>query len=167
MAVTDRKPRGLVRLLLRSPIWFYRAGLGALFGHRLLYLAHRGRRTGARREVVVEVVRYDPAGPEAVVVAAWGGTPDWFRNLRAAPAIEVRVGRQRWQVPDHRELDAAEVHRTLLAYQRDHPRAWRRLAPLLGFPADPDDARWPEVAARVHALAFTPGGGPGSAREHP
>lgn len=70
MALTDRKPRGLLRFLLRAPIWLYRAGLGGLFGHRLIYIAHRGRRTGARREVVVETVRYDPAVPEAVVVAA-------------------------------------------------------------------------------------------------
>jgi deazaflavin-dependent oxidoreductase (nitroreductase family) len=167
MALTDRKPRGLVRVLLRSPIWFYRARLGVLFGHRLVCLAHRGRRSGVRREVVVEVVRYDAAVPEVVVVAAWGGVPDWFRNLRAAPAIEVRVGGQRWVAPVHRELEAEEVRRTLLAYQRALPRAWRRLAPLLGFPNAPDDARWPEVAARVHALAFTPGGTSGSAREHP
>jgi deazaflavin-dependent oxidoreductase (nitroreductase family) len=156
MALTDRKPRGLLRFLLRTPIWLYRAGLGVVFGHRLIYLAHLGRRSGARREVVVEIVRYDPAVPEAVVVAAWGGAPDWYRNLRAAPAIEVRLGGQRWPAPDHRHLDAAETHRTLLAYQRAHPRAWKRLAPLLGFPADPADPRWPEVAATVHAIAFTP-----------
>lgn len=156
MALTDRKPRGLLRLVLRAPIWLYRARLGWLFGHRLLYLAHRGRRTGARREVVVETVRYDPAAPEVTVVAAWGGNPDWYRNLKAAPAIEVRLGTRRWPAPTHRFLDASETHRTLLAYQRAHPRAWKRLAPLLGFPTDPADPRWPEVAATVHAIAFTP-----------
>lgn len=156
MALTDRKPRGLLRLVLRAPIWLYRARLGWLAGHRLLYLAHRGRRTGARREVVVETVRYDPAVPEVTVVAAWGGTPDWYRNLRAAPAIEVRLGARRWPAPAHRFLDAAETHRTLLDYQRAHPHAWKRLAPLLGFPTDPADPRWAEVAAAVHAIAFTP-----------
>jgi deazaflavin-dependent oxidoreductase (nitroreductase family) len=157
VALTDRKPRGLVRFLLRTPIWLYRARLGLLLGHRLIYIAHRGRRSGARREVVVEVVRFDPALPEAVVIAAWGGIPDWYRNLRAARALEVRLGRRHWTRPHHRELGAAEVHRTLVGYQRAHPRAWRRLAPLLGFPDDPADPHWPAVAAAVHALAFTPG----------
>ncbi|ASR38103.1 hypothetical protein BAY61_27310 [Prauserella marina] len=156
MAVTDRKPKRLLRLLLRAPIWLYRARLGALAGHRLVYLAHRGRRTGARREVVVEVVRYDSNIPEVVVVAAWGGAPDWYRNLRAAPAIEVRLGRRRWPEPEHRFLEADETLRTLLAYQRAHPHAWKRIAPLLGFPSDPADPRWPEVAEEVHAIAFTP-----------
>jgi deazaflavin-dependent oxidoreductase (nitroreductase family) len=156
MALTDHKPRGVLRLLLRTPIWLYRARLGWLAGHRLLYLAHRGRRTGARREVVVETVRYSADTPEAVVVAAWGKNPDWYRNLQAGPAIEVRIGRHRWTAPHHRFLDGTETHRTLLDYQRAHPHAWRRIAPLLGFPTDPADPRWPEVAAGVHAVAFAP-----------
>jgi deazaflavin-dependent oxidoreductase (nitroreductase family) len=121
-----------------------------------VYLAHRGRRTGARREVVVEAVAYDRATPAVTVVAAWGKNPDWYRNLLAAPAIEVRVGGRRWHAPDHRALSSAEVLETLHAYQRAHPRAWRRLAPLLGFPAAHDDPRWPAVASAVRAIAFTP-----------
>ena len=160
MAVTDSKPRGLVRMVLRAPIWLYRARLGRLFGHRLLYIAHRGRRSGARRETVVETVHFDPAIPQTVVIAAWGGEPDWSRNLRAAPAIEVRLGGLRWPDPAHRFLGPDETRQILHAYQRAHPHAWKRLAPMLGFPAEPDDARWPGIGARVHAIAFTPRSNP-------
>lgn len=156
MPITDRKPTGLLRLALRAPIWLYRARLGWVFGHRLVYLAHRGRRTGARREVVIEAVAYDPTVPSLTVVAAWGKNPDWYRNLLAAPAIEVRIGTHRWPTPDHRRLTADEVQGTLHAYQRAHPRAWRRLAPLLGFPNDPSDPRWPAVAGTIRAVTFTP-----------
>jgi deazaflavin-dependent oxidoreductase (nitroreductase family) len=104
----------------------------------------------------VETVRYDPTTPEAVVVAAWGRNPDWYRNLQAAPAIEVRIGTQRWPNPDHRYLDATETHQTLLAYQRAHPHAWRRIAPLLGFPTDLTDPHWRQIAATVRAIASTP-----------
>lgn len=152
--VTDRKPTGLLRWALRLPIWLFRAHLGALLGHRLAYLAHRGRRTGARRDVVVEVVHYDRAIPEFTVIAAWGGTPDWYRNLRAAPAIEVRIGRSRWIAPAQRFLAPPEILDLLHEYQRAHPRAFRQLGPRLGFPADPQDPAWPQVAARVHAIAF-------------
>lgn len=156
MAITDRKPTGLVRTLLRMPIWLYRLKLGWLAGRRLTYIAHRGRNTGARREVVVETVHYEPATPEVFVVAAWGPGPDWYRNLKAASAIEVRIGRQHWPEPRHRFLDEEETRQTLLAYQRAHPRAWKRLAPLLGFPADPADPGWPQAIAAVHAIAFSP-----------
>jgi deazaflavin-dependent oxidoreductase (nitroreductase family) len=156
MAITDRKPTGWLRRALRAPIWLYRAHLGWVFGHRLVYVAHRGRRTGALREVVVEAVAHSPAPPSVTVVAAWGKNPDWYRNLLAAPAIEVRVGRHRWHAPDHRHLTSTEIQQTLHTYQRAHPHAWRRLAPLLGFPIDPDDPRWPAVAGSVRAIAFTP-----------
>ena len=152
-----QRPTGALRALLRAPLWLYRAGLGPLFGHRLAYVAHRGRRTGARGEVVAEIVRYDPAGPEIVVIAAWGRHPDWYLNLRAGPAIEVRVAAERWVRPAHHFLDGAETLRILQAYQRQHPRLWRHLAPRLGFPVDPQDPAWPGIAGTVHAIAFRPG----------
>jgi deazaflavin-dependent oxidoreductase (nitroreductase family) len=154
--ITDRPPTGLMKAVLRLPIWAYRAHLGWIFGHRLVYIAHRGRTSGARREVVAEVVRFDKAVPEVTVIAAWGGTPQWFRNLKAAPAIEVRIGRQSWEAPAQRFLTAEEILSTLRAYQAAHPRAFKELGPRLGFPADPQDPTWPQVAARVHAVAFRP-----------
>lgn len=160
MAITDREPKGLLRIVLRAPIWLYRARLGFLLGHRMAYLRHRGRRSGAHREVVVEVVRFDRRIPEFTVIAAWGGVPQWYHNLRAAPAIEVRTGRDRWIAPGQRFLDADEILVVLLAYQRAHPKAFGQLGPRLGFPTDPQDAAWPQVAARVHAVAFRPGSAP-------
>lgn len=161
--ITDRKPTGLLRFALRLPIWLYRARLGWLLGHRLVYVAHRGRRSGARREVVVEVVRFDAGIPEVTVIAAWGGTPEWYRNLCAAPAIEVRTGRERWVAPEQRFPAAKETLAVLHSYQRAHPKAFRRLAPRLGFPAEIDDPTWPDVAASVHAVAFRPSAGNASA----
>jgi deazaflavin-dependent oxidoreductase (nitroreductase family) len=154
--ITDRKPTGLLRWALRLPIGLFRARLGVLLGHRLAYIAHRGRRSGLRREVVVEVVHYDRAIPEFTVIAAWGGTPEWYRNLRKAPAIEVRIGRNRWPAPAQRFLTPQEILDMLHEYQRAHPRAFGQLGPRLGSPADPDDPAWPEVATRVHAVAFRP-----------
>lgn len=156
MALTDRKPTGLLRIARHSPIWVYRAGLGRLLGHRLLYLAHRGRRTDLRREVVVETVRFDPSVPEAIVIAAWGRDPDWYRNLQASPAFEVRVGGHRWLAPEHRFLYAEEILGVLLDYRLADPYAWNRLAPLLGLPADLTDPRWAEISTSIHAVAFTP-----------
>jgi deazaflavin-dependent oxidoreductase (nitroreductase family) len=134
----------------------YRARIGWVAGHRLVYIVHQGRRTGAHHEVVAEVVRYDRSVPEVVVVAAWGKSPDWYRNLTAAPAVELRIATRRWERPTHRFLDGPETLEVLRGYQRAHPRAWRRLAPLMGFPADTVDPNWPAVADATHAIAFTP-----------
>lgn len=156
MRLTDRQPRGWLRRGLRLPILIYRARLGALLGSRFLYLAHRGRHTGMRRETVLEVVRHHWVPPEVVVVAAWGPRSDWYRNLLAGPALEVRIGPRRWRHPEHRFLGATETLQVLRSYQQAHPHAWKRLAPILGLPADPADPGWSETATRVHAVAFTP-----------
>jgi len=37
------------RAFVRAPIGLFRAGLGWLFGSRILMLEHRGRRSGSRR----------------------------------------------------------------------------------------------------------------------
>ncbi|HEX6342333.1 nitroreductase family deazaflavin-dependent oxidoreductase [Umezawaea sp.] len=153
MGLVDRRPSGLVKHLFRAPVLLYRLGLGRVLGHRFAYLAHTGRRSGLRRDVVVEVARYSPDVPEVVVVAGWGDRSDWYRNLRAAPALELRVGERTWIGPDHRYLPVEEVAEVLRSYRRDHPRAWRRLARVLGVPADGggDDA-----ARSLPAIAFTP-----------
>jgi deazaflavin-dependent oxidoreductase (nitroreductase family) len=149
--IVERKPTGLLRAVLRTPIWFYRNGLGWLFGHRLAYIVHIGRKSGLRREVVAEVVRHDPSVPEIVVIAAWGREPDWYRNLKAAPAAEVRVSRLRWEDPSHRFLGTADTVAVLRDYRRARPHAWKRIAPILGFPVDLDTEAVPDA----HAIAFT------------
>jgi hypothetical protein len=57
------------------PIYLYRLNLGLLLGHRFLLLVHRGRRSGLLRETVLEVILYEPATRESVVLSAWGRRP--------------------------------------------------------------------------------------------
>jgi hypothetical protein len=42
------------------------------------------------------VLRYDADAHEAVICAGWGPDTDWVRNLRAGPAVQVRLGRGRF-----------------------------------------------------------------------
>lgn len=44
------------RRVARAPISLYRVGLGFVFGSRMLMLEHVGRRTGARRYVVLAAI---------------------------------------------------------------------------------------------------------------
>jgi hypothetical protein len=84
-------PNGLLRFLLGLPVHLYHANLGLLLGRRFLLLVTLGRRTGLRRETVVEVMRYDPATREAVVMAGWGRKTGWLHNVEAGLAQEVRI----------------------------------------------------------------------------
>lgn len=158
MALVDRPPGALLRAALKAPIWLYRLRLGWLLGNRFLCISHRGRKTGKARRTVVEVVRFEPATPEATVIAGWGPSTQWYRNLEAAPAEEVTLGRHRWPHPEQRFLDEPERVALLGSYTREHPLAARELARAFGV-SDLDDEEVVRLAQRTRAVVFRPSGG--------
>ena len=96
------------RLVLRMPLVLYRLGLGWLLGHQFLLLTHAGRRTGRVRETALKVLRSDPATAESVVASAWGPTADWYRNIRAQPALVVCTAHDCY-TPEQRLLPPEEA----------------------------------------------------------
>jgi len=137
------------------PIYLYRLDLGRLLGHRFLLLIHRGRESGLLRETVLEVLLHDPATRESVVLSAWGGKADWYRNVAAAPALEVRTGGQRY-VPEQRFLAPEENHAVISDYERRHPLAFRVFARVFGYPLDGKEAARRQVAHSLRLVAFRP-----------
>lgn len=129
-AIRPRKPRGLLRLVFRLPVFIYRCHLGWLLGHRFLLLLHRGRRTGAIRETVLEVIHYDPETRASIVFSGMGPHADWFKNIEAQPAIAVRTGRIRY-VPIHRVLTRSEATDVMARFAREHPWEARLFVPVL------------------------------------
>jgi len=77
-----------VRWAVRAPVRLYQARLGFLFGSRLLMLEHTGRKSGARRHVVLEAVDHSRPGIY-VVASGFGGQAQWFRNVRVDPRVRV------------------------------------------------------------------------------
>jgi deazaflavin-dependent oxidoreductase (nitroreductase family) len=115
----ESKPAGALRLAFRLPIYLYHLNLGWILGHRFLLFVHLGRKSGLLRETVLEVILYDPATRESVVLSAWGEKADWYRNIEAVPALEVRTGGQRY-VPEQRFL-APEVNHAVISYYGQPP----------------------------------------------
>ena len=81
----------------------YRRGLGRIVANWLLLLTTRGRRSGRQYTTPIGYVSADAPGlphPPGVVVylfrAAPGGA-DWLANLRAQPAVRVRIGLRHYQ----------------------------------------------------------------------
>ena len=150
------RPRGVLRCALRLPIYLYRLRLGCRLDHWLLLLTHRGRRSGWRRQTVLEVVHYDPISRECVVAAAWGDPPEWYRNLQASPALEIQIGRERYR-PVHRMLGPAEEAAVLRDYLQRRPWALPILAKALGLPAGDAAAVRQAFVASIPMVAFRPG----------
>jgi deazaflavin-dependent oxidoreductase (nitroreductase family) len=127
------------RWLVRSPIWLYRAGLGFLFGSRILMLEHRGRTSGARRFVMLEVVDH-PAHDEYIVVAGFGQRAQWYRNILADPNVRVSCGLRRSVAATADPMTDEESAAELKSYAERHPKAWASLRATIeaavGHPVD-------------------------------
>lgn len=144
-------PRRVGRWLARLPILLYRLGLGGLLGGRVLLLTHRGRTSGQVRRTVLEVVAHDPASGAYIVASGWGRKADWFRNIQQTPRVSVTVGRRRFPALA-RQLSPAAAGPVLAAYARQHPVAFRALAPLLLGQAVGSDLPDPQALAQVVPL---------------
>lgn len=140
------------RWLARTPIWLYRARLGFLFGSRLLMIEHLGRKSGARRYVVLEVVTHPRPGTY-VVASGFGTRAQWFRNVRANPHVRVYAGGRRPASATARLLTSDETAAALAAYAARHPRAWAALKPVfettLGARISDQETSLPMVAFQV------------------
>jgi len=142
---------------MRLPRPLYRRHLGWLLGHSFLLIAHEGRTTGARHETVAMAAAWDRATHEVVVCSVWGASTEWIRNLRAHPALEIRIGRDCF-VPEQRFLSENEAAAVFTEFRRRHPLRLRCFAAVLGW----GDLR-PETAMRSFVrsrpfVAFRPRG---------
>ncbi|HEY4152423.1 MAG TPA: nitroreductase family deazaflavin-dependent oxidoreductase [Pseudolysinimonas sp.] len=136
------------RWLVRAPIVLFRAGLGFLFGGRLMLLEHTGRTSGLARYVALEVVSR-PARGSFVVASGFGTKAQWYRNVVAHPEVRVRWSIRPSAAAIARPLDPQESAAIISAYADEHPRTWAKLSPVfaatLGAPVEGPDAALPLV----------------------
>ncbi len=153
------KPRGLLKWAFHLPRYLYRWHMGWVLGHLCLMITHVGRKTGHKRQTVLEVIHYDPATRECIVMAGYGAQSDWYRNIQAHPAIEVQIGRQQYK-PQQRILSSEETLHVLQEYQRCHPWRFRELFPLLlrlaGYAYDGTPHELRAISEVMRGVAFRP-----------
>jgi deazaflavin-dependent oxidoreductase (nitroreductase family) len=143
------------RWLFRTPLLLYRAHLGWLFGHRLVMLVHRGRRSGQWRQVVVEVVVRDRATGAVTVASGYGPTANWYRNLLANPDAEIVLGSRRLAVRAT-SLPAEEGAELMVDYARRRPRSARMVARQVGMPVDGSEASWRALGRALPYVRLEP-----------
>jgi len=162
MAAIKRK--GMLWYFFRAPVYLYRWRLGWLLGHRCLLLTHIGRRTGLRRQTVLEVVEYRKPGPEVVVVNGFGPDSDWLRNIEANPGEEVTVGGQHFAA-SHRFLGEEEAMRVIQSYERRNrfiaPIVRRGFSWLLGWQYRGGEGDRRRFVKQLPLIAFRAAGAPG------
>ena len=154
--VLPHPPRkGLLWLWFKFPHLLYRLRLGWILGHHCLLLTHQGRKTGRLRQTVLDIVRFDLATKECLVVSMYGKQADWYQNIQAQPALEVQTGRDRF-VPFHRVLLPAEAEAMMTAFWRQYPRGVRLGLRLLGFHYDETEASKQAILSSLRVVSFRP-----------
>ena len=157
MALAHRRPYGIYRWLANLPRWFYRLGLGWVLGYRVAQITHRGRKSGQIRRTILEVLHYDRETREVLVVSGWEGKTDWYRNIQQEPALEVYIGRVRYQ-PVQEFLSPEETAQTILMLIRQHPREVRFVGRLLGIdPNTPPATLQTRLETFFRGVRFRPG----------
>jgi deazaflavin-dependent oxidoreductase (nitroreductase family) len=112
-------------------------------------LEHTGRKTGARRYAMLEVVARPRPGTY-VVASGFGARAQWFRNVRANPDVRLHIGARRPVSATARLLTSEETSAALTAYAGSHPQAWVTLKPVfeatLGARIDNEGTSLPMIA---------------------
>ena len=146
-------PRGWKAKLWRAPIWFYRLGLGGLFGKRFLLLNHIGRVSGQPRQAVIEVVKIDAQSDIFYSVSGFGEKAHWFQNIMHTPQVDIQVGNRKMSAQAKRlSLEGGEA--ILQEYAQKHPAALRELSKILNLPYDGNPESVSEMAKVLPVVAF-------------
>ncbi len=143
-----------LRGLFRSPMFFYRIGLGFLFPRNIILLTTTGRRTGRPHTTPVETGPGPRAG-SLLVMAGWGGRTDWYRNALNDPCVHVWQRGDEWDataepVPD---AEVAEMLKSLSGMSPGMNRIWSRWA---GFELDGSDGSYLRAAPHFPSLYLVP-----------
>lgn len=141
------RPGRWAKFFNSGPTLMFRLGLGRIMPGSFVLITHRGRKSGALRRTCVEAIHRDPATGEFVVFSSRGDRADWYRNLQAAPPVEVQVRGRRF-APRQHFLSAGEVLPLLRSYVERHPRVASQLVP------GGTDEEYATAAARARMVSF-------------
>lgn len=155
----SREMPAWLKAVWAAPNALYAHGAGRLLGHRFVQIVHEGRRSGLPRRTVVEVLSYNRATGEAIVISGYGPTADWYRNVLAAGGARLDFGRgpspAAYRIPSHEEAE-----RVFRDYDRRNwlirPGVRLTLTLLLGWRFDGSDEAVARMVRQLPMVAFRP-----------
>lgn len=91
-------PNAVLRILYRIPVYFYKIGLGWMFGKRFVLFHHIGRKSAKPYQTVVEVVEIEKETGNVIVVAGYGERTQWYQNLQHMLTTTIQLGKHKFPV---------------------------------------------------------------------
>ncbi|MGB2963573.1 MAG: nitroreductase family deazaflavin-dependent oxidoreductase [Anaerolineales bacterium] len=109
-SMTYPKKGSLNRFLFKSPLIWWRMGLGSILSHKslggykMLVITSWGRRSKKPRHTMLSYVW---VGGKEYVCSGWGDRSDWYQNIQINPIVTVQVGQRTYTALAHR-IDGLE-----------------------------------------------------------
>lgn len=126
-------PKGLLKLVFKSPILLYRLGLGFFIGRLFMVLTTIGRKSGKPRRTAIEFHEFEG---KPTVMSGWGTRTDWYRNLEANPLATVQTWRGVQSVRARR-IESEEELRRAFEWAQSNP-TMRQMMKFAGLEMTPE-----------------------------
>ena len=124
----EREPGRLLWAINLAPKLIFKLRLSRLYGSRFAMITHRGRKSGKPHTVILETADGSPKSGRLIYIVAYGKRAQWYKNLRAAPAVSLEIRGKVYEQPRHEFLDREGTERAIASYWSRYPRLARFLA---------------------------------------
>lgn len=95
----------LNRILFKTPLIWWRSGLGPMLGRKMLVLTTWGRKSSLPRH---SMLSYTTVGGIHYVIAGWGARSDWAKNITTNPRVTVQTDRDTYTTTARRVTTVEE-----------------------------------------------------------
>lgn len=153
----EKRPNALLKFFFKAPLLMHKLGFGGwehLIGAQWMLIVTIGRKTGKRRETLVDVMDYDKATDTYYIEAAYGSRADWFKNIKSNPNFEAQVGRRKFKACAE-ELPEKDTGELLVQFFHRKPSYTRSVMAMVSVKfKDEDELR--EIGKKLTLLAVKP-----------
>jgi len=157
MNALEKRPNRLLKFFFKVPVWLHKLGLGGwerLVGAQWMLITTTGRKTGKRRDSMVDIMEYDKASDTYYIEAAYGARADWYRNIQNNPVFEAQVGRRKFKARAS-ALSSEGASEMLVQFYRSKPAYTRSVMAMAGMKfKDENDLR--DIAKNLMLLKVKP-----------
>ena len=153
----EKRPSALLKFFFKTPLLMHKLGFGGwerLIGAQWMLITTIGRKTGKRRETMVDVMDYNEANDTYYIEAAYGTRADWYKNIQSNPIFEAQVGRRKFKARAG-ALSTEGAAELLVRFYRQKPAYTRSVMAMAGMKFK-DENELREMGKNLTLLAVKP-----------
>ncbi|MBL8062381.1 MAG: nitroreductase family deazaflavin-dependent oxidoreductase [Anaerolineales bacterium] len=157
MTMFEKRPSPFLKFFFKIPVFFHKIGFSGwerLIGAQWMLITTTGRKTGKRREAMVDVMDYDKVADIYYIEAAYGSRADWYRNIKSNPVFEAQVGHRKFKAHAE-ELAEKDTGEMLVQFFRRKPAYTRSVMTMAGMNFK-DEEELRTIGSKLTLLAVKP-----------